>query len=275
MKKLLTEISRDSRLKAIELTKIRNASHIGSIFSIIDIISVLFFDRIGKSRVPLYNPKEKNFILSKGHAGLAFYIGLNQLKLLTDLELENYYTNGGKLSGHVSHYDVPGISFSTGSLGHGLPNAVGRAIVRKNKNMSPIIVLIGDGEMNEGTTWESALIASHLCLSNLLIIVDYNKMQSLDFTNDTLNLEPLKDKWIAFNFNVIEVDGHVHDELHNAFELYSNILIHNNRPTVIIANTIKGKGVSFMENNIKYHYSPIRDENELEIAIKEIRNNAR
>jgi transketolase len=159
-------------------------------------------------------------------------------------------------------------------LGHGLPNAVGRAIARKNKNMSPIIVLIGDGEINEGTTWESALIASHLCLSNLLIIVDYNKMQSLGFTNNTLNLEPLKDKWIAFNFNVIEVDGHNHVELHNAFEIYSNSLIHKYKPTVIIANTIKGKGVSFMENNIKYHYSPIRDENDLEIAIKEIKNNA-
>ena len=274
MKKSI-DLSIEARIKAIKITKSKNTSHIGSILSIIDIISVLFFENVGINKKPLYNPKELNFILSKGHAGLAFYIGLNQLKLISDSELDNYYTNGSKLSGHVSHYDVPGISFSTGSLGHGLPNAVGRAIARKNKIMSPIIVLIGDGEMNEGTTWESALIASHLCLSNLLIIVDYNKMQSLDFTNNTLNLEPLKDKWIAFNFNVIEVDGHDHDELHRAFELYINSLINKNKPTVIIANTIKGKGVSFMENNIKYHYSPIRDENELEIAIKEIRNNAR
>lgn len=264
--------SNKARIKALEITRKVNASHIGSIFSIIDLISVMFFEELSETKRPLFDPTGENFILSKGHAGLAFYIGLNQLKIISDLELESYYMNGSLLSGHVSHYGVQGISFSTGSLGHGLPHAVGRSIGKKKSgDQTPIIALLSDGEMNEGTTWESALIASHLGLNNLLVIIDYNKMQSLGRTNDTLNLEPLKDKWVAFGFNVIEVDGHIHNDILISFNEYIKYKNNNSLPTVIIANTIKGKGVSFMENNILYHYIPVRTE--YDSALKELLNN--
>ena len=186
-------------------------------------------------------------------------------------DINSYYSNGSNLSGHVSHLNVNGISFSTGSLGHGMPHAVGRALALKySSTFSPIIVLIGDGEMNEGTTWESALIASQYNLNNLLIIVDYNKMQSLGATNEILNLEPLNAKWSSFNFNVLEIDGHNHEQILESYNHFYNYSKTNLKPTVIIAHTIKGKGVSFMENKLLYHYSPIKSEQDIKLAIKEI-----
>lgn len=268
---LSKKFSKLIRLKSIELTSKMNASHLGSIFSVVDLISVSFFENIRTTNCPLFDNLRSNFILSKGHAGLAIYLGLHYQDLMSLEDIDSYYSNGSNLSGHVSHIKVDGISFSTGSLGHGMPHAVGRALALKNApTFLPIVVLMGDGEMNEGTTWESALIASHYNLNNLLIIVDYNKMQSLGSTNEILNLEPLNAKWSSFNFNVLEIDGHNHEQIlesYNRFYDYSKI---NLKPTVIIAHTIKGKGVSFMENNLLYHYSPIKSEKDIKLAIKEI-----
>jgi transketolase len=165
---------------------------------------------------------------------------------------------------HVSH-KVPGIEFSTGSLGHGLPYATGRALAEKiNKTNNNIYVLISDGELNEGTTWESLLFASFHKLDNLFIIIDNNKLQSLDLTKNVLQLEPLNKKLKSFNCNVKNINGHSLDQIYKSL-LKKN----NNKPNIIIANTIKGKGVSYMENKIEWHYK-YPDKINLKLAIEEL-----
>jgi transketolase len=163
--------------------------------------------------------------------------------------LNTYGKDNTILLSHVSH-KVPGVQFSTGSLGHGLPYATGRALAEKiNKSNNKIFVLISDGELNEGTTWESLLFATYHKLDNLIIIIDYNKIQSLDFTKNVLKLEPLSKKFQSFGCNVKNINGH------NLFQVYKAFLVKKSeKPTVIIANTIKGKGVSYMENSILWHY---------------------
>ena len=167
--------------------------------------------------------------------------------------------------GHASH-KVKGVEFSTGSLGHGLPYAVGRALGEKiNKSKNKIYVLISDGELNEGTTWESLLFASFHKLDNLFIIIDYNKIQSLDFVKKVLKIEPLKKKLISFNCNVSQIDGHNINQIIKSLNSKNN-----NKPNIIIANTIKGKGVKFMENTILWHYaSP--NKKELGDALKDLK----
>tara|TARA_Y100000031_G_scaffold139607_1_gene166517 strand:- start:352 stop:864 length:513 start_codon:yes stop_codon:yes gene_type:complete len=167
---------------------------------------------------------------------------------------------------HASHY-VKGVNFSTGSLGHGLPVAVGLALSNKiKKNKDKVYVLMSDGEMNEGTTWEAVMFASHHQLNNLCIVIDYNKIQSLTYVRNTLKIEPLKKKIKSFGCKVVSINGHNNLQLKKAFKLNEK-----NKPTVIIANTIKGKGVSFMENKVAWHYrSP--NNKELIKALNEIKN---
>jgi len=164
-------------------------------------------------------------------------------------ELDKHYQDGSIFSGHVSHKGVPGVELSTGSLGHGLPVASGMALAAKiDKKSHKIFVVMSDGELDEGSNWEAFMFASHHELNNLTAVIDRNKLQSMKTTEETLSLEPLRDKLIAFGWNVIEVDGHNHDELFSAIDSDTK------KPKVIIANTIKGKGVSFMENEIAWHY---------------------
>jgi transketolase len=211
-----------------------------------------------------------DFILSKGHAGLAYYITLFNLGLISDDILESYSENGSSLTGHLTKNDLDGVTFSTGSLGHGLPVAVGLAINSKYyERNNPIFVLISDGECNIGTTWESALIASKLKLDNLILIVDYNKLQSLGSTESTLGLEPIGLKFKSFGFDFYEVDGHNIDSINNTLSILKND--YNGKPKVLLANTIKGKGFNLMENNIEYHYKFLNDE-DLEVALKELQN---
>lgn len=193
--------------------------------------------------------KKNTFILSKGHACLAYYCILKKFNFISSKTLNSYGKNNSILMGHSSH-KVPGIEFSTGSLGHGLPYATGRALAEKiNKTNNNIYVLISDGELNEGTTWESLMFASYHKLNNLFVIVDYNKIQSLDFTKNILKLEPLNAKFKSFNCDTKIINGH------NLNEIYKSLFKKNkNKPNVIIANTVKGKGVSFMENKIIWHY---------------------
>jgi len=178
--------------------------------------------------------------------------------------LDTHYQNGSVLSGHVSHKGVPGVEFSTGSLGHGLPISVGIALSDINIEQYKVVCLLGDGECNEGSIWESALLASHHNLSNLTVIIDANKFQSIKTTNETLNLEPFAQKWSAFGWEVHEVDGHNIDELRSALSMKNDC-----KPKCIIANTIKGKGVSFMENNILWHYRSAQDD-EFKNAMNEL-----
>ena len=256
------------RRHGIEMTHLSGGSHIGSILSVADIMAVLYND---VAKVNPDNPKEPTrdrIILSKGHAGASVYAALAEKGFFDTEELKTHYQNGSRLSGHVSHKGVPGVEFSTGSLGHGLPVGAGMAMAAKkdNKNHS-VFVILGDGECDEGSVWEAALVAHHYGLDNLIAIIDHNKMQSLDFCENTIKLSPFADKWKAFGWNVLDIDGHDHDALRNAM-----LSAKENRgtPTVIIANTIKGKGISFMENDILWHYRFPHDGEEYDGALKEL-----
>lgn len=250
------------------MTHYGKSSHVGSILSIADILAVLYGSILN---INPQNPKEKDrdrFILSKGHAGAGVYSVLAEMSFFDKEKLLEHCQNGSDLSGHVSHKNIPGIEFSTGSLGHGLPVANGIAMAGKLKSMNyRTFVLMSDGECDEGSNWEAALFASHHKLSKLTIIIDYNKLQSIKSTQETLALEPFSDKWESFGWHVEVVDGHNHNQLLNVL---NNINEDINKPKCIIANTIKGYGVSFMENKVLWHYrSPQGDEykkalNELE-----------
>lgn len=264
--KLAWKIRRD----AIEMTHISNGSHIASVLSVADIIAILYADIL---KYDINNPKMEErdrVILSKGHAGAGIYSALAEVGFFDVEILKTHYANGSVLSGHVSHKGVPGIEFSTGSLGHGLPVGAGMAMSAKRKNKSyKVFVILGDGECDEGTIWETALFANHYQLNNLVAIIDHNKMQSMNYCENTIKLEPLGKKWEAFGWNVKEIDGHNHDELRKAMK---NVSQETEKPTVIIANTVKGKGISFMENNIVWHYRAPQGE-DYENAINELERN--
>jgi transketolase len=256
-------------MHSLEMVVRSRASHIGSALSMTDILAVLYFDLLNILPSDSKNENRDIFILSKGHACVSLYATLG-LKGFFDLkDLETYGLNGSNFMNHISH-KVSGVEFSTGSLGHGLPFATGVALGKKIKNQSnKIFVVVGDGELDEGSNWEALLFASHHKLDNLSIVVDYNNLQSLSTVKETLNLEPLANKFEAFGCNVYSVDGHNHLELYDVFK--KSINNSSDKPTVIIANTIKGKGVSYMENKVKWHYST-PNQDELMQALNEIEN---
>lgn len=243
------------RRHGIEMTHLSGGSHIGAVLSVADIIAVLYAD------VMKYNPENHKWdgrdrmILSKGHAGASIYAALAESGFFPVDELKTHYADGSRLSGHVSHH-VPGVDFSTGSLGHGLSAGAGMAYaLKKDGKTSRVFVVMGDGECDEGSVWEAALFANHYRLDNLIAVIDHNRMQSLDFCENTIELESLSGKWKAFGWNVVEINGNDHDELKKAFnEILSKHWEQADKPSVIIADTTKGCGVSFMENDILWHY---------------------
>jgi len=203
-------------------------------------------------------------IVSKGHACVIIYAALAEMGYFDATLLDSYGTNGTTLQGHLSHH-VPGVELSTGSLGHGLPVACGLAIAAKREQTpTRIFTILSDGELDEGSNWEAILFAGHHKLHPLIAIVDYNKIQSFGSVSEVLELEPLADKWRACNWHVIELDGHDHAALTQALQHTST-----SSPTVIIAHTVKGKGVSFMENSLQWHYKSPNAE-QLQLAIAEI-----
>ncbi len=238
------------RRHGVEMTHLSGGSHIGAILSVADIMAVLYTDVM---RFDCNNPKmpeRDRFILSKGHAGASVYAALAESGFFPVDELKTHYQNGSRLSGHVSHH-LPGVDFSTGSLGHGLSVGVGMAYsAKKDGKTHRVYVVLGDGECDEGSVWEAAMFANHYRLDNLTAIVDHNKMQSMDFCENTVELGDFGAKWRAFGWNVIEVNGNDHAELKKAFDTKFD----NGKPTVIIANTVKGCGIEFMENDILWHY---------------------
>lgn len=263
------------RRHGVEMTHLSGGSHIGAIMSVADIVAVLYTDVMKyKSEEPKWHCRDR-FVLSKGHAGAAIYAALAEEGFFPVEELKTHYQNGSRLSGHVSHH-LPGVDFSTGSLGHGLSAAVGMAYAAKKDRLTDhkVYVVLGDGECNEGAVWEAVLFANHFRLNNLVAIVDHNHMQSLDFQENTLEIENFGDKWRAFGWNVIEINGNDHTELREAFvkaEQNSREIAH--KPTVIIANTIKGFGVSFMQNDILWHYRFPHDGWEYDMAVTELFEN--
>ncbi|RGC78951.1 transketolase [Lachnospiraceae bacterium AM25-17] len=265
------ELAWKIRRHGIEMTHLSGGSHIGAILSVADIIAVLYS---GVMNIDPKNPKKMDrdrFILSKGHAGASIYAALAENGFFEVDELKTHYQNGSRLSGHVSHH-LPGVDFSTGSLGHGLSAGVGMAYAAKKDGKShKVYVVLGDGVCDEGSVWEAALFANHFRLNNLVAIVDHNHMQSMDFQENTLEIENFGEKWEAFGWNVIEIDGNSHEELNVAFEQAEKLSKEEaHKPTVIIANTIKGCGVSFMQNDILWHYRFPHEGWEYDCAVAEL-----
>ena len=258
------------RLETLRMIARAESSHIGSCFSIADILTVLYSSILKVSPKQPRLANRDRFILSKGHACAILYATLAEKGFFPKQWLKKYYLPAGRLAGHVVH-SAPGIELSTGSLGHGLPVAVGMALgAKRDKKKWRVFCLLSDGELDEGSNWEALLFAPHHNLDNLTVIIDYNKIQSLDETNKTLNLEPLVGKLKSFNWAVEEIDGHNFAEIENTFK---KIPFKKTRPSCIIAHTIKGKGVSFMENTVLWHYkNPIREE--LKKALEELQHNA-
>jgi len=257
------EVASNSRLSAVKMASVAKASHIGSSLSLIDILSVLYTEILS---IADDVEKSDSIIISKGHAAAGTYAVLAHVGLIPLELLESYGQDGSTLGGHITHSGNPRIELSTGSLGHGIPYGLGIALAQKKTGSSfRTFVVVSDGECDEGTTWESALMANQFQLSNLTVIIDRNRIQSLSGTENTIALEPLAEKWNAFKWKVITVNGHSHSELKKA-------LNEKNGPICIIAETIKGKGVSFMENEVLWHYRP-PNEDELKAALNEIKEN--
>ena len=255
------------RRHGLEMTHLSRGSHIGAVFSVAEIIAVLYTGVLRVRPEEPQWPDRDRMILSKGHAGAAVYAALAERGFFPVEELSTHYGNGSRLSGHVSSKGVPGVEFSTGSLGHGLAVAAGIALGAKLDGSAwRTYAVLGDGECDEGEVWESALQAHQYKLDNLVAVIDHNRMQSLDFCENTLSLEPFAEKWRAFGWHAIEVNGHDSAALRRAFDEAGNT---KGVPTVIIAKTVKGKGVSFMENNILWHYRTPQGE-EYEAALREL-----
>jgi transketolase len=225
--------------------------HIGGSFSALDIILILYKNILNLDLEDPKWPERDRFILSKGHCSLALYAVLEEIGYLEPSELDSYTLKGSRLAGHAEHFEIPAIEMTTGSLGHGISCAAGMALAAKisNKNWK-VFCVVGDGECNEGSVWETLLFTAQQNLKNLVIIVDNNKMESLDLTKNILSIEPLVEKFVSFNFEVREIDGHNFEEI---FLALTN-LPQFDKPVIIVANTVKGKGVSFMENTPMWHY---------------------
>ena len=239
------------RLHAIDMVNHAHASHIGSILSVTDIVAVLYADILNiKSNNPSWENRDR-LVFSKGHAGVAIYAALAECGFFSVEELNSYGDDGGIFSCHISHKNVPGVEVSTGSLGHGCCIACGMALhAKKRAKTYKIYTVIGDGECNEGTVWEMASLAAQQKLDNLTVIIDKNNMQAMGFCEDIMNMEPLSERWKNWGWKVVCVgNGNDHNQLRKAFKI-DNF----GKPKVIIAQTIKGKGVSFMENSLLWHY---------------------
>jgi len=261
------DLARQIRVHSLKMTSSGGSAHVGSCLSIADILAVLYGEVISVDpREPRLESRDR-FILSKGHAGAAVYAVLAELGFFPREKLLTHYQNGSELSGHVSHKRLAGVEVSTGSLGHGLSIGAGIAYGAKlDHRQYRVFVLLSDGECDEGATWESVLFAAHHRLDNLIAIIDYNKIQSIGRVEDTLALEPFADKWKSFGWSVQEVDGHSHSHLRRAL---SAIPFQADKPSCLIAHTIKGKGVSFMEGEVLWHYRTARGE-EFEKALREL-----
>jgi transketolase len=254
-------IAKNIRRNILSVSYTKKSPHIGSSLSCVEILIAAYNLKL---RLEGEGTTQCKVVFSKGHASLAVYCTLVELGMLPLESLDQYNEPSSHYYGHVSHKSSPYVELSTGSLGHGLPFALGLALANKLnlKVESPVIVIISDGECDEGTTWESALLANQFQLSNLIVVVDRNRLQSLATTEQTLKLEPFGAKWESFGWDVFDVNGH-------DTEMLTSLMKVGIKPRCIIANTKKGRGVSFMENSIAWHYkSPTSQE--LTEALKEL-----
>ena len=262
MNKLLNkkalEIKLDNRSKYLRQLIVQaliggGRGHMGSAMSLVEILRILYDEFIKfNPKKPLLSERDR-VVLSKGHGCLALYAILVDKGFFPASELDTTSQVDSILGGHPEHAQVPGVEATTGALGHGFPISVGMALAAKiKKQKHKVYTIVGDGEINEGSVWEAALSASKHNLSNLKVLVDYNKIQSYDFVKDVSKLEPIVDKWKSFGFDVSEVNGHDIKKLKKNLELFVNKA--NSKPSVTICHTIKGKGFYFAENNPEWHY---------------------
>lgn len=244
------ELAYRIRKHSLEMVQHAHASHIGGALSCADIIAVLYAD---VAKYDTANPQwtlRDRIVLSKGHNGIAIYSALAETGFFPTEELASYGDNGSPFSCHVSHKHVPGVELTTGSLGHGVCVACGMALNGKLKKQPyRVFAIIGDGECNEGAVWETAMLAAQHKLDNFTVVIDANGMQAMGNCKEIVNMESMAEKWKAFGWTVLEIDGHNHEQIKEAF-----LADNESRPKVIIARTVKGKGVSYMENELLWHY---------------------
>lgn len=260
-------LAKQVRRKILSMHAASGNSHVGSSLSVADILVALYFSAMKINAHNCEDRKRDRLLLSKGHASSALYAVLAKRGFFPKKLLNGYCVDRGMLPGHATINCVPGVEVSTGSLGHGLSIGAGLALAAKHdKNKSRIFVILSDGECQEGSVWEAAMFASQHKLDNLISIIDYNKLQAFGRNKDIVGLEPFSKKWAAFGWQVKEIDGH---DMAKIIKILENVPFVAKKPSVIIAHTIKGKGVSFMEDNLAWHYkSPGWDE--LNIALKEL-----
>ena len=237
------------RRKIVEILFSSQASHLGSNMSVVEILDSIY-GYVDLDLIKLKSEDRDFVIVSKGHCAAAVYSTLNYYGLLSDEDINGYHSTKSLLQGHVSH-GVESVEHSTGALGHGLSVAVGIAIGKKSKNIGGnVYVILGDGEIQEGSIWEALMLASSLKLTNLKIFIDNNKISSITETEKVLSTGPIKNRFEGFGLNVFELDGHNRTEITNHLKLPHN----NSKPNVFICNTVKGKGISFSENQAIWHY---------------------
>jgi transketolase len=259
--------SREIRRRIVHVLARGGRGHVGTSLSIVEILRVLF-DRVLRydPKYPAW-PERDRFILSKGHGCITLYVMLQEKGFFAEEELWKFCKFDGILGGHPDP-KCPGVEVSTGSLGHGLPIAVGMAVAAKRKNAKHrVFAVLGDGECNEGSVWEAALSASKHNLDNLVVLIDYNKHQSYGSTREVLDLEPFADKWTSFGFATREVDGHSVTALEKALEGTPH---RPGRPTAIVCHTVKGKGIPYAENNLNWHHKNSFKEGEVDQMLKAI-----
>ncbi|MCC9078801.1 transketolase [Litorilinea aerophila] len=261
----LEELAHKIRRHTIEMTHRAKASHVGSSLSMVELLVVLYTKILRVDPTNPDWPERDRFILSKGHGCASYYAVLAEMGFFPVEWLETFYQNGSRLAGHATHTYVPGVEISTGSLGHGLSVAAGMALAAKRDGKSyRVFCMLSDGECDEGSVWEPILFAPQHRLDNLIAIVDYNKIQSLGRVEEVIDLAPLADKWRSFGWAVREVDGHNFGEIE---AVLSQLPFEPGKPSCVIAHTVKGKGVSFMEDKLLWHYrSPQGDEYEAALA---------
>ena len=262
----VAELAYRIRRHCIEMTSRANASHIGSDLSMADMLAVLYAKILRLDPEQPHWKDRDRFVLSKGHGCAALYAVLAECGFFPLPDLETFCQNGSPYAGHTMH-NVPGVELSSGSLGHGLPVATGMALAAKRDGASHrVFCLLSDGECDEGSVWEAALFAPHHKLDNLTVLVDYNKIQSLGRVEEVINLEPLADKWRAFGWGVREIDGHDRAVIEDALMAIPFVA---ERPSCIVAHTVKGKGVSYMEDKLLWHYRAPRGQ-DFDVAMAEL-----
>lgn len=261
------ELARKLRIHVVEMAHCSKESHVASALSICDLIAVLYNEILVKFPADPKCDSRDRFVLSKGHACSAVYAALAETGFFNVEELNSQCQDGSRLSGHITK-DVPGVELSTGSLGHGCCVAAGMALNAKVKGKkNKVYSLIGDGECDEGSVWEMALFAHQYKLNNYIVIVDHNKMQAMGFCDEVADHVNLADKWRTFGWDVLEIDGHDHNQIRETLKCPGR-----EKPICVIAHTIKGKGVSFMENNLLWHYRDPQGE-DFEKAMQELERN--